>query len=527
MSECYGDCMVQFDAQKIRRQAKRDYEKTWIDTAELLHRTGKSFEMAPKGRSHPLFDFIVDIRTVLLSLGFEEIILPTMVDCKEVLRQYGPEGNVILDRVFYLAGLPRPDIGIPKETVQLLMNAVPGFDRMESLKNILRRYKKGEVEADNLIETMVTQLGVSEQEATRIINVFPEFRRMKPLPTSLTLRSHTTSLWFPVLKQVKDRQPLPIQLFSIGQKFRREQRLDSTHLFESWTASIVIMAEDIGLEEGQRLVKSIFEHLRHPQVEFRIKKATSKYYAPQTEFEAFVTQPRTGEYIEVGDGGFYSPVSLAQYDIRYPVFNFGFGLERMVMIEKAIHDIRKLVYPYLYTEVEFSDTEIAQNVQINKKPQAGNFLIGRIAQAAQTHANAPSPCQVSVYEGEFLGKRIVVKMVEREEGKKLLGAAAFNPIVVKDSSIIGAMPGRIPEGSVRTEYTYMDGIANLVVHGIERAIEEGEGQLKIRIGIVKRLSDANFAISESVRRYIESKNAKIDIRGPVFAEFHVQIFDAR
>jgi O-phosphoseryl-tRNA synthetase len=459
-------------------------------------------------------------------MGFEEILLPVIVDYKEVLRQFGPEGNLILDRVFYLAGLPRPDLGVSEETKQQILTIVPGFNGIDALKNILRKYKKGDVEADDLVETLVTQLNISEPDATRIINLFPEFKQMKPIPMDLSLRSHTTTVWYPVLKHIKNRQILPIQLFSIGQKFRREQKLDATHLYESWTASIVIMSEDMSLEDGQSIVNDIFQELGYQSVDFRIKKGTSKYYAPQTEFEVFIRQPTIEEYLEVGDGGFYSPISLAQYNIEYPVFNFGFGLERLVMIKTGIPDIRQLVYPYLYTEIEFSDMQIAQNLELKKKPSpAGVPLVQTLLKKAKACANIVTPCQIIIFDGEFLGKRVVIKILEKEEGKKLLGAAAFNPLIVKNSEIIGARPTDIPIDSVRTGYTYMDGIANQVVYQIERAVNKGKGELNMRFGMVRRLSDVNFNISDSVRRYIESQNSKIDIRGPVFAEFQIEILD--
>src|SRR4030042_292090 len=99
-----------------------------------------------------------------------------------------------------------------------------------------------------------------------------------------------------------------------------------------------------------------------------IKKATSKYYSPQTEFEIFVQHPKTKEYIEIGDGGFYSPISLANYGIPYPVFNVAFGVERICMIKTEIEDIRKLVYPYFYENISFSDEEISKGVKYKYIP---------------------------------------------------------------------------------------------------------------------------------------------------------------
>jgi O-phosphoseryl-tRNA(Cys) synthetase len=122
-----------------------------------------------------------------------------------------------------------------------------------------------------------------------------------------------------------------------------------------------------------------------------------------------------------------------------------------------------------------------------------------------------------------MGKSIVVRMVEREAGKKLLGAAAFNPIVVKDGAIIGAIPGQIPEGAVETDLTYMHGIASQVAWQTERAIEEGLDKVEVRVPVVKKLSHINLTLDEAIRRYIESRKKPIDVRGPLFVHVIVDI----
>ena len=50
------------------------------------------------------------------------------------------------------------------------------------------------------------------------------------------------------------------------------------------------------------------------------KNRTSKYYAPQTEYEIYVKHPRMDKMLEIGDAGFYSPVPLAKYKIAHPVW---------------------------------------------------------------------------------------------------------------------------------------------------------------------------------------------------------------
>ena len=40
---------------------------------------------------------------------------PVIIDEKDIYRQFGPEAMAVLDRVFYLGGLPRPNVGIARK----------------------------------------------------------------------------------------------------------------------------------------------------------------------------------------------------------------------------------------------------------------------------------------------------------------------------------------------------------------------------------------------------------------------------
>lgn len=142
---------------------------------------------------------------------------------------------------------------------------------------------------------------------------------------------------------------MPIKLFSIGKRYRKEQKQDANHLYESTSASIVVMAEDITLEDGKDLTKKIIADLGFKKVKIIQKKTTSKYYAPGMDLEVFVDFQ--GKDLEIANLGFYSPVSLAKYKIWYPVLNLGFGVERIAMILKGVDDIRKLIYPEIYSNV--------------------------------------------------------------------------------------------------------------------------------------------------------------------------------
>ena len=526
--------MATFDIRKIRAKAEKDYEQAWLETSEQIEKYGKLLNLTDRRRPHAIFELILKVRQALLEMGFEEVMLPTIVEQGEVFTQYGPEAPVILDRVFFLAGLDRPDIGLSKRRMQQIQKIIPRFKDFKHLQDIFRRYKRGKISPDDFVETMVRELKIEESKATALISLFKELKELKPVPTSMTLRSHLSAGWFSVLREMIKREPLPIQLFSIGPKFRREQQLDPTHLYDSWTASLVVVAERMSLEDGRRLVKQLLGKLGFENVKLVVKEATSKYYAPRTEFEVFVRHLKMGEYVEVGDAGFYSPVPLSKYGIPYPVFNFGMGLERLLMVMTGETDIRALVYPYLYKPTVFSDAQLAGMLKFERMPESdvGREIAQAITRIAEQHADEPSPCEFKAFEGKLLNKRVSVSVVEPERGTKLIGPAGFNMIYVHDGNFIGVPPkgwekdkflNTVREWGVSTGIRYMDAFAALAAHEIERAARTGERKVKVRVRAVKLLSDINLVLDRAAQRYITDNNKRIDVRGPVFTTVIAEI----
>lgn len=510
----------------ILKAAEEDYERAWRETAKLLRIKGGAFKLRGTGKPNTIYELIERARYVLIDMGFEEMHLPTIVDEGEVRRQYGPEANVILDRCFYLAKLPRPEIGLDSRRVEEIRRIAPGFERVEELKGLLRRYKEGRIEADNLIESMVTELALGEEEASAILDrAFAEFRALRPIPSTLTLRSHTTSLWFPVLSTLQNRRRTPLQLFHIGPKFRREERLDESHLYTSYTASLVVMDEEITLQDGLEISREFLRRLGFQEVMGEGKKATSKYYAPGTEYELFVKHPRTGLRVEVGNAGLYSPVSLARYDIEYPVFNVGFGVERMAMIETGEEDIRALAYPYFYKVFTMSDGEIAEGVHIDLKPRTtlGREIMEAAIRVCEENRDALSPVVKTAWQREIDDRTVRVEVWEEDPGVNLLGPAAFNEVWVLEGNIIGALPDEeLRKSGVYTGIRYVDAIAARAGSILEETLQKGVAETEkgvlesIDVRVAKLPSDVNLRIDRHVRYFMSSRRKKIDVRGPVF-----------
>lgn len=508
--------MTEFNAKKIKASAKKDFEKAWKETAKQVLGS-KGFRLPKrKGKAHLLTKQADKARKALLGMGFDEVLLRPIWEKEHVRLQYGPEAPAILDRLYYLAALPRPDIGLSDAKKKQIGKRIPGFKRFGELQKILMDYKRGEVEAgEDFTEALVTRLKLSTEDAHHLIDkVFTELKKLKPKASTLSLLSHATTGWFPTLQAVQGKRRMPLMLFALPWRFRREQREDSTHLRAHLNISMVVMDKNIGIEDGKRLTEQFFRKLGF-KVKFKRKPTSPAYYAPGTNYEVFVRDKRLG-WVEVSEIGMFSPLALANYDIRYPVFNSGPGLGRMAMVKEGIKDIREAHFPEFYGKASFTDEQLARSISVSAKPStdAGRRIVAAVKRAAKEHANDKAPVEVKVWSGKIGKKNVGIKLVEVEEGKKLLGPAALNRLWIRDGSIIGDVKKRGLDSGI----SYLDGIANLVAATAEKA-----RPAKVRVGMVKSLSDVNLEIPDNARRFITDSKKKMDVRGPVFASFVITV----
>jgi len=494
--------MATFDTGEIKSKAKNNFTDNWMTTAELIP-TSTEISLAGKGKPHRIRELIQKSRQVLLGLGFDEVENLTLLPDSDVVKQYGPEARVILDRAFYLAEMPRPDIGLSEKRIAQLKKIAEEIN-IEKLQTILRNYKKGEIEADNLIEELITGLGISDYQATELLDkVLPEMKELRPVPSNKTLRSHMTATWFHTIAALQDRASFPVALFSVGPRYRNEQREDARHLRVHHSASVVVMDPEMSLDAGEAVTRDIMQQYGFSDIKFETKIATSKYYAPGQEQEVFVNYK--GAWLEIADIGMYSPVALANFNIRYPVFNAGFGIERLGMLIYEIDDVRKLAYPQ-FSIIEYSDEEIATSITYIANPQTarGQEIAREIEDTARRHQDDIAPCEFLAWKDEF----IEVKVVEKEAGKRLIGPAGFNEICVADGSIYSDV---VPSG-IHTGINYMRAIAM----GAAAAIESGNGNLIYQVKGIRHLSDLNLQIPEVIREHIEGQQKRIRVAGAVF-----------
>jgi len=525
----------------LEKVKEEGFENVWRKSTELLPKPRHVAETdtCRNGVSHPLYDLIQKLRLSFLNLGFKEVFNPVIIDEVEIYKQYGPEAPIILDRCYYLAALPRPDIGLSRSKQREIeeIGVKLTDDKVSRLQKVLRDYKKGDVDSDDLVEKVAKALNVPDTLAMRVISkAFPEFSALRPEPSRLTLRSHMTSAWFLTLQALQHKAQLPLKLFSVDIRFRREQKEDPTHLRVHHSASCVVMKETLDVKEGEEITRALLKPLGFDRFRFVKKKVTSKYYAPGMEYEGFIFNPASKKWIEVVDFGIYSPIALARYGLEHPVLNVGVGVERLAMVIHKEKDVRRLVYPQFYEQLELSDTEIARMIGFDAEPRTeeGKRMAKAILSTALSNADATGPCEFLAYEGNLLSKKVKIYVYEKEKNVQLLGAAAKNSLYVYNGNIVGVPAEGMDEVRIVAEtrkkgastgIRYIDGIAALAAAEIEEAVKSGRKDYDLRIRLARRPSDINININDVARRFIMNKKKRIKTTGPVFIGVRAEISD--
>jgi O-phosphoseryl-tRNA synthetase len=514
---------VRYNIKEIIERADKDFEGTWKETGSLVGGKG-AFTPGKKGAAHVLSDTANVLRGIYLDLGFDEVVNPMIVDEADIYKQYGNEAPAILDRCYYLAALPRPDIGIGVEKIAMIKSlGVPADEAsLTRLKEIFHDYKKGRIDGDDLVEKISDGLAVPDTMALKMLNeVFPEFRKLEPQPSKQLLRSHMTSAWFLTCLAIQHKIEMPAKLFCVGLRARREQQEDATHLKFHNAASCVIMDDEVSVEDGKRVTEEVLRRLGFKEVRTEQKKITAKYYAPGTEYEVFAKVEKTG-WVELMDFGLYSSIALARYGIEHPILNIGMGVERIAMLLNGYCDVRELAYPQFYGEWVLSDEALAKQISFIESPKTdeGRKVEAAIVKMLEEKRDAPSPCEFLAYEGKVGGRDVRVIVFEPDPKVRLVGPAAFNELVVFNANILG-IPEKGMENvdlirdarakGIRTGIRYVDAVAKMAAARVE-----AEGKAEVRTRMAKLPSDINVKVSDVGIRYVSSRQGKVDVRGPAF-----------
>ena len=149
------------------------------------------------------------------------------------------------------------------------------------------------------------------------------------------LRTHTTALSARYVAAIKDKKPR--KYFAIGKVFRNEAT-DYKHLAEFHQVEGIIAWENAKFTDLLGILKEFYGKLGFNNIRFR--PSFFPYTEPSLEIEVYYEKRK--QWMELGGAGIFRPeVSIPLAGI-YPVLAWGLSLERPLMLDLDLEDIRAL-----------------------------------------------------------------------------------------------------------------------------------------------------------------------------------------
>jgi len=151
----------------------------------------------------------------------------------------------------------------------------------------------------------------------------------------MVLRTHTTALSARYVAAMKDKKPR--KYFAVGRVFRNEAT-DYKHLAEFHQLEGIVAWEGATFRDLLGLLKEFYRKLGFEKIRFR--PSFFPYTEPSLEIEVYY-EPRK-QWMELGGAGVFRPeVSIPLAGV-YPVLAWGLSLERPLMLQLGLEDIRAL-----------------------------------------------------------------------------------------------------------------------------------------------------------------------------------------
>jgi phenylalanyl-tRNA synthetase alpha chain len=257
------------------------------------------------GRKHPYRAFLDEVKTRLVSMGFEEMRGPLVEnefwDMDALfMPQFHPAREI---HDVYFVREPRESTPIPEPFA----------------RNVARAHENGK--------------GTG---STGWRYPFDPSRARR-----LVLRSQGTAV---SARTMAAGPKIPGKYFSIARCFRYDQ-VDATHAPDFFQVEGIVLGEDITFRTLLGLLRLFaVEVARAPEVKFL--PAYFPYTEPSVEMHA--KHPTLG-WMELGGAGLFRPEVTLPLGVKVPVIAWGLGLDRMAMTALGLSDIRDLFTPDLET----------------------------------------------------------------------------------------------------------------------------------------------------------------------------------
>ena len=248
------------------------------------------------GRKHLITVLMEKVRSILIGMGFKEILpdTPVISAFRNFDALFVPQNHPArqIHDTFYLL-TPKEVEDFTSDLAAAVRNAHVG-DLIEGYKGWGTRSKK---------------------EAMRAL-----------------LRTHTTAV---TIKRLAEHPKKPQRVFVIGRCYRNE-KIDATHLAEFFQIDGIVYEDKMTLKHLLGILRDLYYELGFKEVRFRPS------YFPFTSPSVEVIGKREDKRIELGGAGIFRPEVVKVIGINEPVLAFGLGFERLAMLRAGIKDIREV-----------------------------------------------------------------------------------------------------------------------------------------------------------------------------------------
>jgi phenylalanyl-tRNA synthetase alpha chain len=252
------------------------------------------------GKKHPYLSFLDEVRTKLVTLGFQEM-----------------TGTAVELGFFNFDALYTPQDHPARELDGIYYVKDPKYGDLTKYENVVQREKAVHENGD---ATGSTGWGCkySEQEAKRLI-----------------LRGHGTCLSARTL--LSKNLQVPSRHFSIARVYRPEV-VDKTHLSEFNQVEGIVVDENLNLRDLLGVLGKFAKEIAGAD-KIRFKPDYFPFTEPSVELSAY----KEGYgWVEFGGSGIFRPEVTAPLGVKVPVIAWGLGVDRLFMMRAGIDDIRSI-----------------------------------------------------------------------------------------------------------------------------------------------------------------------------------------
>jgi phenylalanyl-tRNA synthetase alpha chain len=255
------------------------------------------------GRKHPYRAFLDEVKTRLVSMGFEEM-----------------RGPLVENEFWNMDALFMPQFHPAREIHDVYFVREPRESRP-------------------IPEPFATNVARAHESGKGTGSVGWRYSFDPTRARRLVLRSQGTSV---SARTMAAKPKVPGKYFSIARCFRYDQ-VDATHAPDFFQVEGIVLGEDITFRTLLGLLRLFaVEVARAPEVKFL--PAYFPYTEPSVEMHA--KHPKLG-WMELGGAGLFRPEVTRPLGVKVPVIAWGLGLDRMAMTALGLSDIRDLFTPDL------------------------------------------------------------------------------------------------------------------------------------------------------------------------------------